>query len=199
MLALDCVIAEIITATERRAILRRVYNLAAWAVRLFLGSAAREVAGVCCLHPANVRALVDPDVGELGVSDAARTMAHNLLKGAGSWIKPPFWYRSLTTEWLQERFRTEVALDFGDTEQRATAYARNNLQRSAKGCRARCRPGPWHEASGTNYLPQSILLRAYADRQPLLDRTAIAHPLCLRGCHELPQRPPRRNSQPAWD
>ena len=31
---------------------------------------------------------------QLGVNDLARAMAHNLLNGAGSWIRPPQWYRA---------------------------------------------------------------------------------------------------------
>jgi uncharacterized protein (DUF2236 family) len=89
----------------------------------------------------------DPDASELGVSDAARKMAHNLLKGAGSWIKPPFWYRSLTTEWLPERFRAEFALDFGAAEQRAAARVRANLPKIYKRLPHAVRfNGPWREA-----------------------------------------------------
>ena len=32
----------------------------------------------------------------LGVSETARSMAHNLLVGAGSWIHPPVWYRAVS-------------------------------------------------------------------------------------------------------
>jgi len=63
--------------------------------------------------------------GELGVNGTARRMTHNLLEGAGSWIRPPFWYRALTTEWLPERFRAEFELDFGVGEQHAASYARH--------------------------------------------------------------------------
>ena len=64
---------------------------------------------------------------DLGVSDAARAMAHSLLRGAGSWIRPPHWYRALTVEWLPERFRAEFGLKFGPAEQRASARARRCL------------------------------------------------------------------------
>lgn len=63
----------------------------------------------------------------LGVSNGARGMAQSLLAGAGSWIKPPAWYRALTTEWLPERFRTEFAFEFGAREQDAAARARRWL------------------------------------------------------------------------
>jgi uncharacterized protein (DUF2236 family) len=57
----------------------------------------------------------------LGVSEAARSMAHDLLTGAGSWIRPPRWYRALTAAWLPERFRDEFRLNFGVSEQQAAA------------------------------------------------------------------------------
>jgi uncharacterized protein (DUF2236 family) len=83
----------------------------------------------------------------LGVSDAARTMAHNLLRGAGSWIKPPHWYRALTAGWLPERFRAEFQLPFGAEEQQAATKARNRLPRWYRHLPASARfMGPWHEA-----------------------------------------------------
>jgi uncharacterized protein (DUF2236 family) len=83
----------------------------------------------------------------LGVSEAARAMAHNLLAGAGSWIKPPFWYRALTTEWLPERFRREFALEFGPNEQQAAERARCRLPRIYGRLPQAARfTGPWREA-----------------------------------------------------
>lgn len=61
---------------------------------------------------------------ELGVSDAARKMAHAILAGAGSWIKPPRWYRALTTQWLPPRFREEFHLRLDPSGQRALQNAR---------------------------------------------------------------------------
>jgi uncharacterized protein (DUF2236 family) len=83
----------------------------------------------------------------LGVSESARAMAHSLLSGAGSWIKPPFWYRALTIEWLPERLRIDFALQFGAGEQKAAARARRRLPGIyAKLPRAVRFTGPWHEA-----------------------------------------------------
>lgn len=48
--------------------------------------------------------------GELGVSGAARSMGEGILRGAGSWIHPPGWYRALTAEWMPPRFREEFGL-----------------------------------------------------------------------------------------
>ena len=83
----------------------------------------------------------------LGVSNSARSMAHNLLSGAGSWIKPPFWYRALTTEWLPECLRREFLLEFSAAEQRSAAHARVNLPKIYRRLPHAVRfTGPWREA-----------------------------------------------------
>jgi uncharacterized protein (DUF2236 family) len=83
----------------------------------------------------------------LGVSDAARRMAQNLLRGAGSWIKPPHWHRALTAAWLPERFRAEFHLPFGPEEEQAIRAARERLPRWYRRLPASLRfVGPWHEA-----------------------------------------------------
>jgi uncharacterized protein (DUF2236 family) len=83
----------------------------------------------------------------LGVSGTARKMAHNLMAGAGSWIKPPRWYRALTAKWLPERFRMEFGLPFGATAERAADRAEHRLPGLYRGLPAAFRfVGPWHEA-----------------------------------------------------
>jgi hypothetical protein len=87
------------------------------------------------------------DSSMLGVSANARAMAHSLLRGAGSWIKPPVWYRALTTEWLPERFRHEFGLVFGDAERRAAERAKHWLPSVYRRLPRFVRfVGPWHEA-----------------------------------------------------
>lgn len=66
---------------------------------------------------------------QLGVDAAARAMGQAILSGAGSWIKPPRWYRAITTEWLPPRFRQEFDLPFAAAEQRSAARARRWLPR----------------------------------------------------------------------
>src|SRR5208283_532032 len=84
---------------------------------------------------------------ELGVSDAARAMAHNLLAGAGSWIRPPQWYRALTVEWLPERLRAEFRLEFGEAEERSALRAKQCLPAIYRRLPEALRfTGPWHEA-----------------------------------------------------
>ena len=113
--------------------------------------AARELGGhlpptTWAMHASN----------ELGVSGSARHMAHNLLRGAGSWIRPPFWYRALTIEGLPARFREEFDLPF--------AAARTTI-RSA-------RPSPSAAESTAGFLRPSVL-RAHGARRRhgwLIDR-----------------------------
>jgi len=83
----------------------------------------------------------------LGVSATARTMAHNILSGAGSWIKPPHWYRALTALWLPERLRAGFALEFGDSERISAERALRRLRRIYSSLPEPVRfIGPWHEA-----------------------------------------------------
>jgi uncharacterized protein (DUF2236 family) len=83
----------------------------------------------------------------LGVSDTARKMAHNLMAGAGSWIKPPRWYRALTTKWLPQRLRMEFGLHFGEAEEHAAMRAQRLLPRFYRRLPDAMRfVGPWHEA-----------------------------------------------------
>ncbi len=83
----------------------------------------------------------------LGVSDTAREMARNLLAGAGSWIKPPHWYRALTTMWLAERFQTEFRFRFDAEDVQAAERAKQWLPGFYRRLPAAIRyVGPWHEA-----------------------------------------------------
>lgn len=85
---------------------------------------------------------------ELVVSDAARKMAHALLAGAGSWIKPPRWYRALTTQWLAPRFRHEFHLHLDPAGERALQSARRWLPRVYSSLPAPVRyVGPFQQAS----------------------------------------------------
>ena len=83
----------------------------------------------------------------LGVDERARSMAQGLLSGAGSWVKPPHWYRALTAAWLPARFREEFELPFGPTEELAFVAFRRRLaaiyRRLPSGLRF---VGPYHQA-----------------------------------------------------
>jgi uncharacterized protein (DUF2236 family) len=109
----------------------------------------------------------------LGVSVRARAMAQDLLAGAGSWIKPPFWYRALTAEWLPERLRREFALDFGPAEQRVAERARRRLPEIYKKLPPALRfTGPWREAQARLSAKRPGVLTQWSNRfwigQPLL-------------------------------
>jgi uncharacterized protein (DUF2236 family) len=83
----------------------------------------------------------------LGVDERARSMAQGLLAGAGSWVKPPRWYRALTAAWMPRRFREEFGLEFGDTDERAIEKAQRWLPRVYRSLPSSVRfTGPYHEA-----------------------------------------------------
>ncbi len=85
--------------------------------------------------------------GALGVTTDARAMAHNLLAGAGSFVRPPNWYRALTASWLPARFREEFQLNFGPAEQRSADRALMRFPAIYRRLPAVLRfIGPWHEA-----------------------------------------------------
>jgi uncharacterized protein (DUF2236 family) len=109
----------------------------------------------------------------LGVSVTARRMAHRLLAGAGSWIRPPFWYRALTAEWMPERFRHEFGLDFGAPDRRAAERAKRLLPEIYRRLPAAIRfTGPWHEAQARLAGRRVSALTRWSNRfwigQPLL-------------------------------
>jgi len=83
----------------------------------------------------------------LGVSERARSMAQQLLTGAGSRVHVPLWYRALTAEWLPGRFREEFKLNFGRDEERSAQRARRWLPRAYTKLPGALRfVGPYQEA-----------------------------------------------------
>ncbi|HEX4064534.1 MAG TPA: oxygenase MpaB family protein [Acidobacteriaceae bacterium] len=83
----------------------------------------------------------------LGVDPTARSTAHALLSGAGSWVHAPRWYRALTIEWMPDRLRQAFALEHSTVDRRASVRARRWLPRVWKILPASVRfVGPWHEA-----------------------------------------------------
>lgn len=126
----------------------------------------------------------------LGVSPIARSMADDLLAGAGSRVRPPRWYRALTAAWMPARFREEFALDFSDgccirdENQRGAERAMRRLPGIYRRLPASIRfIGPWHEArSRLNHCPVGLLTRATncfwigQPRLPFASETAIRPP-----------------------
>jgi len=81
------------------------------------------------------------------VSPTARAIAHQLHAGTGSWLHPPFWYRSLTTHLLPPRMRQEFQFDYGAREQRAAERAMRWLPRMYRALPPAVRfVGPYREA-----------------------------------------------------
>ncbi len=139
VLAYDCILPPL-TATEREnyyAECKTLAGLFGLPAASLPDNWAAFAAYNCGMHASDV----------LGVNAQARTMAHNLLRGAGSSIRPPSWYRALTTEWLPERFCAEFELEFGTAEQRSAARARCRLPEIYRRLPQALRfTGPWREA-----------------------------------------------------
>ena len=84
---------------------------------------------------------------EVGVDVRARSMAQSLMRGAGSWVKPPRWYRALTAEWMPERLREEFGLGWSGGELKAAAEARRWIRRMYHRLPVAARyVGPYQEA-----------------------------------------------------
>ena len=82
----------------------------------------------------------------LAVGPGARDMAHQLQRGAGSWLRPPFWYRALTTRLLPPRLREEFQLAYGNREELSAARAMRWLPKIYRRLPASIRfVGPYQE------------------------------------------------------
>ncbi len=82
----------------------------------------------------------------LAVSSDTRHMAHQLQRGAGSWLRPPFWYTALTTRLLPPHLREEFGLAFGEREERAAIRAMRWLPKIYRGLPDSVRfVGPYQE------------------------------------------------------
>lgn len=85
----------------------------------------------------------------IAVGETARSLAVELLSGAGSRLRPPFWYRALTASLLPERLRCGFGLPYGPTEERAAKQALAKLRYLYPRVPRRIRfVGPYHEACG---------------------------------------------------
>ena len=85
----------------------------------------------------------------LSVSRSAQAMAHELQAGAGTWLRPPFWYNALTIYLLPTELRAGFGLRYGDQERRAAERSLRWLRRVYRNLPAYMRfVGPYHEAHG---------------------------------------------------
>ncbi len=56
------------------------------------------------------------DSSQLSVDASARALGDSVLAGVGTWLKPPHWYRALTSFWMPPRLRIAFGLPEGDQE-----------------------------------------------------------------------------------
>jgi uncharacterized protein (DUF2236 family) len=88
----------------------------------------------------------------LGVDENARLLGHSILSGAGTWVRPPCWYRALTAFWMPPRLRTAFELSFGAREEKALRSATRLLPLLYPGVPRSVRfVGPFHEAEARLY------------------------------------------------
>ena len=83
----------------------------------------------------------------LTVDATGRALGQSVLSGVGTWIRPPIWYRALTTFWLPAHLRADFGLPFGPREVRALQRAERWVPRLY--CllpRSLRLVGPYHEA-----------------------------------------------------
>lgn len=103
---------------------------------------------------AYIRSMLDSS--QIGVDDAARSLAHGILHGDGTWIPIPRWYRALTAFWLPPSLRDAFALPFSPTEEMRAKCAIRRIRRFYSHLPAPVRfVGPYREA-----------LARLADRRP---------------------------------
>ena len=83
----------------------------------------------------------------LTVSAAARDIAHRIISGRVTGLRPPHWYRALTAQMLPERLRLAFELPLGDAELRSAARALKWIRRIYPLLPDRLRTvGPYQEA-----------------------------------------------------
>src|ERR1700723_3304106 len=69
------------------------------------------------------------DSQQLCVDPAALELGQSVLSGAGTWLRPPHWYKALTASWMPPRLRTAFDLPFGTREETAVIRAASWLPR----------------------------------------------------------------------
>jgi uncharacterized protein (DUF2236 family) len=88
------------------------------------------------------------DSRQLLVGSDALALGKSVLSGAGTWIRPPHWYRALTAYWMPATLRAAFQLDFGAREEQAVHRAARWLPRIYRYLPATVRfVGPFHEAN----------------------------------------------------
>ncbi|MBV8438611.1 MAG: DUF2236 domain-containing protein [Silvibacterium sp.] len=81
----------------------------------------------------------------LGVDDNARSLGRSVMSGVGTWVRPPRWYRSLTSHWMPPRFRPCFELE--PVDEAAIRRLRRNLRHLYPRIPSAIRfVGPYYEA-----------------------------------------------------
>jgi len=84
---------------------------------------------------------------ELAVGPTARYIADKVLAGAGSWLRAPGWYRTVTAHLLPPAIREGFGLPYGERERRSAERAVRWLRSVYPVLPTRLRHvGPYHEA-----------------------------------------------------
>jgi uncharacterized protein (DUF2236 family) len=88
------------------------------------------------------------DSPQLCVDGNALALGKSVLSGAGTRLRPPHWYRALTTYWMPAPLRAAFQLDFGAREEQAVRHTARRLPRIYPYIPAAVRfVGPYHEAN----------------------------------------------------
>jgi uncharacterized protein (DUF2236 family) len=83
----------------------------------------------------------------LAVDEDARALGHSVLSGVGTRVRPPGWYRALTSSWMPPRLRTAFELSFGAQEEEAVRSVAGRLPQLYQRIPSLVRfVGPFHEA-----------------------------------------------------
>ncbi len=83
----------------------------------------------------------------LRVDADGQALGASVLSGAGTWVRPPAWYRALTAGWLPEHLRAAFGLGWHAPERRGARRAQTLLPRLYPTLPSPLRfVGPWHEA-----------------------------------------------------
>ena len=88
------------------------------------------------------------DSSQLCVDAGAQALGRSVMSGAGTWLRPPYWYGALTSYWMPPRLRKGFALPYGGAEEAAVRRARRWLPRFYSSLPGGLRyVGPFHEAN----------------------------------------------------
>ncbi|HZC98423.1 MAG TPA: oxygenase MpaB family protein [Bradyrhizobium sp.] len=83
----------------------------------------------------------------LSVSAEARAIARQILQGTAIWLRPPEWYRAITTQMLPPSLREAFGLRYGQAEHQVAETATTWVRRAYPGLPERLRyVGPYLEA-----------------------------------------------------